>query len=101
MDETDDAWTPEHVRHFGLDLSAAQPYFAELVATREEHRDWKAIVLTLYDDVGDGNVIDEVHQDLHGAGPPRRFIIRTSAAPSEAGNQEGMPHLFDNFRQVH
>jgi hypothetical protein len=70
--ETDDAWTPEHVRQFGH-LSAAQAYFAQLAATREEHRDWKAVVLTLYDDAGDGNVIDEVHQDLRGAGnrPPQ------------------------------
>ena len=113
---TDGEWTIMRTLQFGQDRSAAHAYFDQLVATREEHRDWKAIVLTLYDDVGDGNVIDEVHQDLRGAGPPRRFRAgpprRTSAAaeqaapaepepPSEAGNQEGMPHLFDNFRHVH
>jgi hypothetical protein len=64
MDETDDAWTAEHVRQFGQDLNAAQSYFAELFTTCEEHRDWKAIILTLYGDDGDGNVIVEVHQDL-------------------------------------
>ena len=100
---TDGEWTIMRTLQFGQDRSAAHAYFDQLVATREEHRDWKAIVLTLYDDVGDGNVIDEVHQDLRGAGgaAAEQAAPAEPEPPSEAGNQEGMPHLFDNFRHVH
>ena len=78
MDETDDAWTAEHVRQFGQDLNAAQSYFAELFTTCEEHRDWKAIILTLYGDDGDGNVIVEVHQDLRAPPDPAGMRIHLS-----------------------
>ena len=51
------------MRNFGQNLEAAREYYETLLVAMDGRPEWRAVVLTLYDEDGDGDVIDEYHRE--------------------------------------
>ena len=58
-----DGWSETAVRNFGQDLGSAQEYYQTLLIQSDQKPEWRAVVLTLYDENGDGDVFDEWHRE--------------------------------------
>ena len=65
------------MRNFGQDLEAARAYYEMLLVEAMDGRpEWRAVVLTLYNEDGDGDVIDEWHN------PQQQQQVRSLPQPS-------------------